>query len=548
MLKRWPIQDNSICALVVVLSTAACTALHGGTPAGTETNPPPTSTADGGAPDVEAVDLQVASSVMEPGETTKVTIQVSPPRVHQVQLALLDAQSDAYLGSSVLNTTLEGLAETHLTVVARNQATITVLAQTGGMAARAKVDILERSVADLTVVPMYSGSRGFTTWQVLWGSDLDCDMGYDDPAWERAVTFDRRYENDGFPEYEQRNVSARHPLAVLVKAERFASGCVAGVTLTPKTGNRVEVPISQRLADVSRLSFRVQMNVAAESEFWPTFLSPGSEIPYLSGLTAKFRGSSTSDVGALLDAMAELNTNPDAERFRQVRTDAAWDALLATKLSPEGAQSGLSSRIQRWLQQGATLLQMPDVFVGDLHVHDLGQRGELALATVAGQSPKACGMIVQHSASVSVDAQDMLRVGFRLGFLPSALFTCLADASVAAASDAGVSNVLSALAVDFDCNVVANWMSDPDGQLFESCDTQCGAALCVSALDHMWNRVRVQDLSGQFFEVNAAGKAVLSPDAAVTGVDASWAGTTSFLGTETSISGALRSCEPGTEC
>ncbi len=548
MLQRWPIQDNDICAFVVVLSTAACTALHGGTPEGTTTTPPSTSGADGGSPEAKALDLQVAHSAMEPGESTKVTIQVSPPRVYEVQLALLDAESNAYLGSSVLNTTVEGFAETHLTVVARNQATITVLAQTGGMAARSTVNILERSVADLTVVPMYSGSRGFATWQVLWGSDLSCDIGYDDPAWERAVTFDRRYDDDRFPEYEQRSVSARHPLAVLVKAERFALGCVAGVTLTPKTGNRVEIPISQRLANVSRLSFPVQMNVAAESEFWPTFLSPGSGTPYLSMLTAKFRGDATSDVDALLDTMAELDTNPNSDRFRQVRADATWDALLATKLSPEGAQSGLSSRIQRWLQQGSTWLQMPNAFVADLHVHDLGQRSEFALTTVAGQSPEACGMKMSNLASVSVDAQDMLRVGFRLGFLPSPLFTCLADASVAAASDAGVSNVLSALAVDFDCNLVANWLSDPDGQLFESCDTQCGADLCTSALDHMWNRVREGDLSSSSFEVNAAGKAILSPDASVTGVDANWVGTTSFLGVESSVSGVLGSCEPGTEC
>lgn len=548
MLPRWPNQLRSIHALVMVVSSGACTASHSGAPDVTKPEDSTASDPDGGTTRAENIELDVADRAMEPGETTTIAVRVSPPGVYDVQLALIDAKSNAYLESPILTTTAQGVAETQLSVVARSESSFTVLAQTDGVSANLDVTILEPSVADLTVVPMYAGSRTFTTWHVLWGADLNCNIGYDDAAWGRAVAVDRLYDEDNFPEYQQQDVSAREPLTVLVKAERFASGCVAGVSLTPKIDNRLEIPITQRLADVSQLAFGVQMNIAADSEFWSAFQSSNGGTPYLNTLTAQFRDESTSDIDALLDTMADLQSNPNEQRFSQTRIDAAWDALLAARLSPEGAQNGLSSRVLRWLQQGATLLQTPNAFVADLRVHDSGKRGEFALATVAGQDYQSCGMNESHLASVTIDAQDMLRVGFHLRFLPSPLFTCLANAAVAAASDAGVSNVLSALAVDFDCNIVANWMSNSEGLLFDECDTQCGADLCHAALDEMWNRVVVSDLYELSFEVNAAGKAVLSPDAVVTGVDANWVGTTAFLGSKTSVSGTLRSCEPGSGC
>lgn len=547
MTHRRQFSTGSITGLVALTVGIACTTDSGGPER--RTTPDPSLRTDAG-PDNEKVDsvrLEVVSTAMEPGETTRVTVEVLPPAVHQVRLAVLDGESGAYLENPSLTTDATGIGNTRLTVVARNHDSITVLAQSGDETAKKQVKLLEPSVADLTVVPLYSGSRAFDSWQIAVLPGSSCSSSYDDSAWDSALTFEREYSDDGSPPtYRQSDVSARHPLTVLVKAESFALGCVSGVMLTPKTDNRVEVPITQRLGDVSRLSFPIEMNVAPESEFWTAFLAPTGETRYLTTLTSAFRDKSDSDLDALLDTMAELASNESL--FLESRSANGWDALLTAKLSAEGAQSGLSSRIQRWLQEGATLLQGARAFVGTLAVHELGQRAELKMQSVAGKCPEACGLPVSHLASVTVDAQDILRVGFDLLFLPSPLFTCLADASVASTGDAGASDVLSALAVDFDCSLVADWMSGEDGLLFEGCDTACGASLCGDALAGMWQRVRDSDATESSFEVNAAGKAVLSEDATVTGVDANWVGTTSFVGSETSVSGLLRSTTVGDEC
>lgn len=547
MTQRRKFSTSGVTGLVALAVSVACTT-DSGAPQG-RTTPDRSPRADSGTEneEVDSIRLEVLSSSMEPGETTEVIVEVSPAAVHQVRLAVLDGESGAYLENPSLTTDPAGVGRTRLTVVARNHDSLTVLAQSGDETAKSVIKVLEPSVADLTVVPLYSGSRAFESWQIAWVAGSGCNSSYDDAAWDSALTFPREYSEDGSPPaYHQENVSARHPLTVLVKAERFAIGCVGGVMLTPKTDNRVEVPITQRLADVSRLSFPIEMNVSSESEFWTAFLAPIDETPYLTVLTTRFRGEANSDAEALLDTMAQLAS--DGAAFGERRSAAGWDSVLANKLSPEGAQSGLSSRVQRWLQEGATLLQHPRAFMGTLRVQELGQRAELNVQSVAGACPEACGVPASHLASVTVDAQDVLRVGLDLRFLPAPLFTCLADASVASTSDAGAADVLSALAVDFDCNLVAEWMSGEDGLLFQGCDATCGAGLCSDALAEMWRRVAESDIAEASFEVNAAGKAALSEEAMVVGVDANWVGTTSFFGSETSVSGLLRSSTLDEEC
>lgn len=537
-----PLQVASILALVTACSR---------TPQSANTDPSTsdndTENDDAGDGLIQTVELTVGASALEPGESTDVTVRVTPAGVYPVQLALLDGASDAYLGDPALSTNAAGEATTRLTVVAGEGQSLLLQAQVGGKRARSRVTIRERSVAQLAVVPLYTGNRGFSEWQVLLGPEYSCEVSYDDAVWEDSTTVERVSSPDlANPEYTFDEVSSREPTTILVKAERFAMGCVTGVTLTPQTRNRVEVPINQRFADVSALDFTVEMNIAPESEFWASLLAPKDGTSYLVSLAAQFRGADNTDLTALLRAMSELSEAP--ERFDERRAEAGWDATLTTNLSPEGAQSGLTSRVQRWLQDGAKLLQSPNAFSGRLRYYAEAERGEFELLQVAGRRPEDCVLPAPHLASISVDAQDVLRVGFDLHFLPPSLFGCLADAAVSTGSDAGVSNVLSGLAADFDCGLVAQWMSDADGVLYEGCDRSCGEQLCREALAKQWARVVQSDFTESSLEVNAAGKATLTPDALVVGVDADWVGTTAFAGLDSSVSGDLRSCDPATDC
>jgi hypothetical protein len=545
VIRRWHLLSRGIGAVIALGLLTACSSSDD-----TASLPPDTATdrnpdGGGGQSPVKRVTLEVENDQLEPGEATTLTIRVSPAGVHTVQLALLGGDSHAYLERPTVKTNAEGLAKTTLTVVPRSEPTrITVLARTNDTSDSREVAILEPTVADLTIVPLYAGGREFTQWEMLWGPQLSCDIGHDSPEWRNAVMVDRKSLDDGVaPEYEHLGVSARYPVTVLVRAQRYAYGCVSGVRLTAKANNRVEVNVSQRLADVSQLAFPMQFNVAPDNELWAPLLGTRDESSYIAGLASAFRGTANSDIGALLDVMSELVPTSHQDDYRKRRSAAGWDSVLATRLSPEGAQSGLSSRILRWLRDGVSLLQAPNAFVGTLRVHEGGQRSEVELEQVAGRDADVCKIPGSHLASVTVDTQDVLRVGFDLRFLPSPLFTCLADIKAGSADDAGVSDVLSALAVDFDCGLVASWMAQAsDGALYEGCDGQCGAALCRDGLEAMWQRVVEEDLNFSSFQVNAAGKAELSADAVVVGVDANWVGTTSVAGKATSVSGSLRSC------
>jgi hypothetical protein len=503
--------------------------------------------ADAGDGQVQGLSVSTRSTKLEPGQSTEVTVRVTPAGVHSVQLALLEGADDAYLDDPALSTDADGVAKTRLTVVARTGAQLLLQAKSGSERATAAVGVNERSIADITVVPLYGGNRSFDEWQVLWGAALSCELGYADPAWNEAKTATRSFAPEGgVPEYTFTGVPNREPITILVKAKSFAMGCVGGVNLVPQATNRVEIPINQRFADVSLLEFPIEMNISPESEFWSSLLTTKTATPYIANLTSTFRGSAPSDVSALLGAMSDLSSNPTL--FLEARERAGWVALLTTNLSPEGAQNGLSSRVQRWLQDGAKLLQSPRAFLANLSFHADGDRGEFSLLRVAGMQPDDCAVPMSHLASVTVDAQDVLRVGFGLRFAPSALFTCLADAAVARGTDAGVSDVLSALSADFDCSLVSQWMSAPNGTLYEGCDTACGEALCQSALSELWQRVVESDLTLTSIEVNAAGKANLTDDALVSGVDASWVGTTYLAGVQTSVAGGLRSCSLDPDC
>jgi hypothetical protein len=537
-------------SLVIVLTWTFVAACSRTTDNGADQDPsnnPSRPHTDAGDNGVEGLVLSLQSTKLEPGQSTEVTVRVTPPGVYLVQLALLGGENDAYLDDPALSTNVNGVAKTRLTVVAHSGQELLLQAKAGSERATAKVDLNERSTADLAVVPLYSGNRPFDEWQVLWGPALSCELGYDDPAWNDAQIVSRALAPEGdVPEYTFAGVPSREPLSILVRAKSFAVGCVGGVNLTPQTINRVEIPINQRFADVSQLAFPIEMNIAPESEFWSNLLTTKNATPYIANLTSKFRGDALSDVGALLEAMGDLSSDPAL--FEETRYGADWETILTTNLSPEGAQSGLSSRVQRWLQDGAKLLQSPRAFLGSIQYHTDDRRGEFTLVSVAGKTPDECFLPESHLGSITVDAQDVLRVGFDLYFAPSALFTCLADAAVASGTDAGVSDVLSALSADFNCNLVSQWMTGPNGELFEGCDSACGQELCESALARLWDRVAVSDHTLTALEVNAAGRASLTDDALVLGVDASWVGTTSLDGVETSVGGTLRSCILDPDC
>src|SRR5690606_24675531 len=145
-------------------------------------------------------------------------------------------------------------------------------------------------------------------------------------------------------------------------------------------------------------------------------------------------------------------------------------------------------------------------------------RGLITLNSVSGLVPNASGTPAQYQASVTADAQDVLRVGFKIRFQPSVLFTALASqvasetgAGETPAADAGVvvNDAPSALSAALDCPLVGEWLTRDRVTAFGDCDAMCMNELCRDALVERWNAVRTSDTTGAAFDVSAAGPAVL---------------------------------------
>lgn len=251
--------------------------------------------ADAGA-GIRSLVLSLTSTKLEPGQSTDVTVEVSPPGVYPVQLALIEGAADAYLDDPALTTNARGVAKTRLSVMTRTSNRLVVQANAGGRRTTVKVTLADKSTAELSVVPIYTGSRSFETWDVLWGHNLSCELAYSDPAWDAARSVAREPSAEGItPEYLFADVPSSEPLTLLVKARKFAVGCVGSVNLSQQSTNRVEIPINQRFADVSQLDFPIEMNIAPESEVWSTLLTAKDSTPYIANLASKFRGGASSD-------------------------------------------------------------------------------------------------------------------------------------------------------------------------------------------------------------------------------------------------------------
>lgn len=475
---------------------------------------------------------------LEAGGTRSIEIVVSPPDDYPVQLSLVGGPEAVFLDKSVVTTNRRGEAEASLTVVSAGTQAFELKVTVGTFSTRVPVTISPQALATLVVVPSYAGERPIDEWKVTLGSHSSCLLEYD--AYDQSDTL--RF--DGALEALQiGDVQARDPVTVLVSSKRYVFGCVQGNVLKPMSVNTITVPMSNRAVDTSMLDFAVRWGLDAEGEFW----APLNE--YLAQLTARFRGDAPTDVEALLDEMEVLASS--STDFAAARAEYGWQALLEQQLTPDGARSGLTSRISRWLAGGSLQLARPDAFEGRLQATDTTGRGLFTLNSVAGLVPNSSGAPAQYQASVAADAQDILRVGFKIRFQPSVLFTALAsqaatqsNSSTTVVADGGtaVHDAPSALARILDCPLVGQWLTRDRAAAFGSCDAACMGDLCEQALDARWQAIVTSDTTGAAFDVSAAGPAHLDERASAVGFAGTWVGETDlFADTQVSVQGTIES-------
>jgi hypothetical protein len=532
--------------------------------------------------------LTLDAEALFPGDVTEVRVQLEPPGSHTVLIALVDGDELAFISDSVLMTDSAGRARTKLTVARTGVGTVTLQALVDGAApVYLTTEIVAPSEATLNVVPVYSGDRPFDQWHIAVLDSPTCPMDYSTYVDQEAETFTRPAKGQALA------LSAAptgRPVSILVRAEEYAFGCTPGVVVTNDMSQVVQVNITDEPLVTADLEFPLRFGVYSDSEpFWSDLSA------YLVTTVAQaFRGDHSADSVALLDKMQQLAGSPEA--FESNREAQNWDALLEVRLTAAGASQGLTSRVQRWLLDGARLLQSHTALVGNVTATE-NSAAAIEIQSLATLAPQDVGVVEQEVAGTlnTSGTDDVVRLAFKLEFEPSRLFGALAaevvarpmnivacarraqpaagagDAGVHAgsdasapftsddtmtmdaalfdpelpdggtfdgapgldASDAGPLDPPSALAAIVGCSAVGSWLSEGTGQAYEGCDASCAESLCEAAIVHLWQQVLDADRNTKTWQVSAAGRAELDRRAHVVGLTGGeWIGTTDLFQVE----------------
>lgn len=311
------------------------------------------------------------------------------------------------------------------------------------------------------------------------------------------------------------SVPAGSSVAISVRIQHYAVGCIDVSDLAPNVDRTVNVDIYDRPLDVTALDLEARLTFTPtmqEQLDWAVRLDAASVL----ALT-KFSpyGTTTDESQRLLDAMSVAANN---SAFATARNGNGWDAKTTTWL---GAHSpSMRTRAQTWLTNGKAHTLDDQI----LHIGP-GQPNQQAMV-VPTMTAKDMGIGSNVPFSAVADADDTLRLEGPLDIFPTALATYAAN--VQAAKDVqAASDVPTALAIQLDCSGLATVLLNGQQYAYGSCDASCMKTLCDSGIAGMWQVGRdASEKSQETLEVlvNASGKATVGDTADPIGLTGMWSG------------------------
>ncbi len=495
-------------------------------------------TASAGAPDsLTFFDDDTVTVATSEGRTLRV--RTEPPGEYLVRFALLGESLDASLDRAEVLTDSLGEAKVVLTAPTRPTAFEVRASSVGAASARLPVSVSELGFATIEVVPQYTGNRPIGLWTASVAAGTTCaDLPGvpppDGPLSNSAFA-------DQFPRIE--DVPVGPVLAVTVRADQFAGGCVELENVIPREINQITVAVSDRPMQLAETDLLVELGVDSTDPDWAATLDGTIE-----SVTRAMVGEAVSDTVALLDAMGMSLSDPEAVAFAAQRSAAAWDSLLPI------AQTGLRDEAAAWMRVGLTKLEAPDVFEGRLQSSGrVGERATLALASVAGLDPASAGFSVDGNNNFTWTAEpgDTVQLGGPLFWTPSKLFTGLAlfgatEAALAMPGSPTVQTVPEALVLHVGCASIGQTLADSGpgaGVAYSSCDADCVEALCTDAVHRLWQRaIDASGVAGQIgtLDITATGQAGVDEEARPLAFDGTWVGRLDVGLGELSVGGPAR--------
>ncbi|MFC1643137.1 hypothetical protein ACFL5O_10725 [Myxococcota bacterium] len=461
----------------------------------------------------------MGSLTMAPGDRRTVRVETAPPAEYRVRFALVGDLLDASLSASEVYTTPNGIAEVDVTVPA--QSTSTEFSVRASIGPSTSTDVMVSvspnvRLTSLVIAPEYRGSRSVAFWYAgVYPGQTCADL------LKVGLPPDAELEAEVLAEQTTLTVSGMltgFPVAVAVRANRFAAGCSDVPELEPDTEKTIKVTVTDLPLRLEE-PFDVELHVDTITPSWQEAFAPLVE-EVEPRLLSDGTGETSNQISTLLDALqAEVIADGmDEEEFTYRRESGSWDdTVTAQVLAPDAeGDSGSSSLTRRWVQGGLDTLVDGCSLSGQLEPAPSGKdAGEIRFrpSSFAGASSQAAGLASEAiEITWSSDPDDTVKLGGRLEWVPFDLLASLA--SVGAADD---------------CLRIAQAMVNA-GHLgglesFSGCDVDCTRSYCEAAVRARWQQVRDELQPKQFsLELGATATATVDERAAPQSLLGKWVG------------------------
>jgi hypothetical protein len=393
--------------------------------------------------------------------------------------------------------------------------------------------------------PDYHGNRSFTKWEVLVAAGSDCaEARFTGSTLLRSKTFER------FDLIQLPDVPANQPLAIRVRAEEFAQGCVVRTLDPGKLDTTLSVPVTDLALRIASLDVPLQLGFTRTAA-----LTEHLDAAVRSMLNA-FSRNQLDDISTLLLEMVDVSQRVEA--FSTAKTLRNWETIVPQALSTKGgaeARTALRDRLARWLTAGATALSSDNAWVGRLVAGPTANRGTFYLETVAGLDPKVTHMPSQFQVSLTAaEANDEVRAAFQLYLIPSFVLGALGESAAKQDGARGVVDGLEHSLTDSEqrlCDRIGHIIAEDDKNAAAGayssldCDEACLADLCHRALEQRWTAASNALTKTAVVSVTARGKAEIDRQANVLAFRGDWVGATDFLDTgSVTLQGTLKAGKP----
>jgi hypothetical protein len=429
---------------------------------------------------IEALSVETGLAIdpthLMPGAVANILVTLVPVAEADVRFALLAADGEAPL-DAVLSA-----SEVPVDAAGRAQVTLTAPSVPAHFQVRASTPLAEpvwldvavekSGFASLAVKPIHDPPRMVTTWIASAWEGVTCT----DPVLQGSPPEDGPFKAQSMTFPFELKVPSDVPVAVLVRAEKFAWGCTSISAAKEGPITPVEVVLSNVPIKLDGAEFEFTLNLD-EDGFIPF---DAALAPYQTAIVDDVVGEAADDVEALLDEMERIADDPE---FTALRTDQQWDGFVRYEL---GAPAGdvLRAPLADWLADGVQLLHGGGGIVAKLE-GDAEAAPAITLKSVFGLSVSRSTFKVAGETSLDVDAADGMLVGASLEFDPRGLLLAAARTPARQAVDVPEPISLEQAVAEGTCAEVAATLVAHGATAdfaYSECDEACVLSACNDAV------------------------------------------------------------------